>query len=92
MRAGVSREVVEPHLDADRAARALLADERLAELSGEAVDHRLKRVEAAEVEVERGLARFRFRHAHRLHGAIVLEAGQPPQVGAKAVAEGCGQV
>src|SRR3954469_4678079 len=91
-RAGDGAEVVEAHLDADRTAAALLAGERLAQLAGELVKHRLERLEAAQIAVEGRLARLRLRPPDGLDRAVVLEAGQRREVGAEPGAEPPGEL
>src|SRR4029079_2917992 len=71
--AGDRAEVVEAHLDADRAAEALLAGERLAQLAGELVQDRLELVQPVQVAVEGGLARLGLGDPDRLDRAVVLE-------------------
>ena len=77
------REVVEADLDADRAAAPLLARERLAELAGEALEHRLELGEAAQVAVEGGLARLRLRDPHRLDACARPRSGRARRGGGR---------
>ena len=61
--------------------------ERVAQLAGQAVQHRLELLQAAQVAVEGRLARLGLGHPHGLDGAIVLEARERGEVGAEPRAE-----
>ena len=91
-RPGDGAEVGEADLDADGPAAALLAAERGAQLAGETLQHRLELREPAQVAVESGLARLGFGHPAGLERALVLEAGQRPQVGPEPGSEPRGEV
>src|SRR6185436_14567469 len=76
-------EVVEPDLDADRAAAPLLARQRLAQLAREALQDRLELGKAVEVAVEGGLARLRLGAPDGLDGARVLAARERGEMGSE---------
>src|SRR5215211_5522547 len=91
-RARHGAEVVEADLDADCAAAALLAGQRLAELAGEPLEHGLELRQAVQVVVEGGLARLRLGDPHRLDRALVLEAGERREVRTEPRAEPLGEL